>query len=118
MDIIAPEGPVEVVDMSISLDLGNSANTGSVTVVEVSLGNADESSNNLKRALESLSGVGEVSVQRLEEPENGVRFRHVITFLSAGGDIPLISIQRYDILPLGGNVNVSEIVAGSMQSQV
>ncbi len=87
MDVVAPEGPVEVVDVSISLDLGNS------TVVNVSLGNADESSDNLKRALVSLNGVGDVSVHRVEEPENGVQFRHIITFLSAGGDLPLISVE-------------------------
>ncbi len=100
----------------MSLHLGNSA--GNDTVVEVSLGNAAESSDNLKRALESFNGVGEVRVQRVEEPQNGVRFRHIITFLSAGGNIPLISVQGSEILPLGGNVSVSEIVPGSMQSQV
>lgn len=69
--------------------------------VGVSLLNPETSATDLSAALASLPYAGKVKVSRIPSVTIGdptVASRHLVTFLSRGGDVPLIGVDEWTIM--------------------
>ncbi|CAM9199449.1 unnamed protein product, partial [Discosporangium mesarthrocarpum] len=142
LDIVA-SGPVSVADIYLSLDTstqknGSSSNTStfnatSITVVGASLLDPTTSAIDLKEAVEALPEAGKVRVSRVSKSSlaNPLVFnRHLVTFITRGGDVPLLNVENWTIGALGNEeddqsdiywnatVKVTEIARGSLVDEV
>jgi hypothetical protein len=87
---------------------------------------ADESAKDMETKLESLPTVGNVSVSRTVltgMSGSFIGYQWLVTFISNGGDVPLLTYSATPLysLPLGGNnaeINVMEVQKGSALSSV
>jgi hypothetical protein len=87
---------------------------------------ADESAKDMETKLESLPTVGNVFVSRTElAGMTGafIGYQWLVTFISNGGDVPLLTYSAAPLssLPLGGNnvkITVEEVKKGSILSSV
>ena len=66
----------------------------------VSLSDPATSADDLAAALHSLPSAGEVSVVRVPSEsidDSSVASRHLVTFLSRGGDVPLLQTEEWTV---------------------
>lgn len=99
-------GSLSIADIYLSLEgpgndtaTGSDAKEASWPVAGASLLDSATSAEDLAIALQSLPSAGEVSVSRVPTTavdDSSVASRHLVTFLSRGGDIPLLHVQKWE----------------------
>lgn len=107
IDIIAPTG-LATAEVFLSLQeynndttTGDHSNSTSWPMAGASLLDPATSAEDLAAALHSLPSVGKVSVERvpstaIEDPS--VAIRHLVTFLSRGGDVPTLAVPNWTVI--------------------
>lgn len=106
VDIVAP-GDVGIADVYFSIegpanDTSASAylNATSWPTVGVSLLDLETSAAELSAALETLPSAGTVTVVRVPPGavgDSSVASRHLVTFLTRGGDVPLLKAEKWTV---------------------
>lgn len=98
IDILA-SGELSTADGYLSLQESESG-ASSWPVTGVSLLDPMTSAEDLATALHSLPSAGEVSVVRVPSEsieDSSIASRHLVTFLSRGGDVPLLGTEGWTV---------------------
>lgn len=93
---------------------GNDFNWTSWPVTGASLLDTSASADDLAAALDSLPSAGKVSVTRVASKaigDSSIASRHLVTFLSRGGDVPLLHAENSTVMERGAssNANITDI---------
>lgn len=108
IDVIAP-GDLSTADVYFSLQgpdndtgttFGTYVNGGAGSMPGVSLLDPTTSADDLAAALDSLPSAGKVSVRRVPATsveDTSIASRHLVTFLSRGGDVPLLVAEKWTV---------------------
>ncbi len=95
VDVLA-SGELSSAEVYLALQGSNDDVAGSWPTTGVSLLDPTTSAEDLAAALSSLPSAGEVSVVRVPSAaieDSSVASRHLVTFMSHGGDVPLLRVE-------------------------
>lgn len=98
IDVLA-SGELSTADVYLSLEEPDGDAT-SWPITGASLLDPTTSAEDLTAALHSLPSAGEVSVVRVPSEsieDSSIASRHLVTFLSRGGDVPLLGIEEWTV---------------------
>ncbi|CAM9173076.1 unnamed protein product, partial [Hapterophycus canaliculatus] len=131
-DLATAEVYLSIQELGNDKDIGSDSN--GTSTVGASLLDPVASAEDLAAALNSLPSAGKVSVERvpsisIEDPS--IASRHLVTFLSRGGDVPILSVENWTVTESDASNNtipadskssigikITELVAGSLLSEV
>lgn len=122
LDVIAPtdlataEVYVSIQGLDNDTDIDSNFNGTSLPLAGASLLDPASSAADLEAALHSLPSAGKVSVERvpsvsIEDPS--VASRHLVTFLSRGGDVPMLSVENWTVTGSDASNDTTTITADS-----
>ncbi|CAM9300749.1 unnamed protein product, partial [Choristocarpus tenellus] len=132
LDVFAP-GPLSVGDIFISLDTRyNETDNTTMSVTGASILDPSSSSHELREAVEALPMAGRVRVSRWKKSSLvdhvNLISRHMITFLTRGGDVPLLSIVNWTVEAANPNkddtwswnatVTADEVARGCLSNEI
>lgn len=119
IDILASSGGLSITEVYLSLRgtdnntaTGTDVNETSWPITGASLLDPSTSAVDLSAALDSLPSAGKVSVTRVASEsiqDSTVASRHLVTFLSRGGDVPLLHAENSTVTGASGVTNVTDI---------
>lgn len=124
IDVMAPK-ELSTAEVYLSLRGTNNntdVNETSWPITGASLLDPSASAVDLSAALDSLPSAGKVSVTRVAsgsvQDSTIIASRHLVTFLSRGGDVPLLYVESSTVTGASGDTNITDTRSEQKQSTV